>query len=282
MWRRAAGVTRLLGAGALAIVCACGRVSYEGQGRAGDAAADAAFDGGESDTGPGGANDAAIDAPLDAVAGPLDCAARFPTALVCDAFDAIDPAWFQVREPPGAGGIVELDDRIFRSAPASLHTVAGPTGPSSSKLVGSFLDNRLSGDLYVRGWYRIAQPAYGVTLLHVVDTVSPFPGLVVQVTEGSAVNVFSTIEPGSGAIGGSVPMETWFCLQLEVHIHTNVGTARVLVDGVEVSALGPTSTVPTNGFMDIHAGIFVNETHPSAIDLWVDDLVADVVPVPCD
>lgn len=272
---------------ALLLSSACGRVDYDGQGPGADASADAdalAPDAHGADASADASADAASDAPpdgaVDAGVPPLDCS-RFPTAIVCDPFETLRPEWSIVTWPAGAPGVVEIDASTFRSGAASLHTRGGPA-IASMKLVGKYLGGITSGDLHVRGYYRLGAPVYGVSVLHVVDDVDPFPGLVVEIVDGSSVHLFSTIDGRSGTAGGTVPIGVWFCLQLEIHVDAAAGTVRMLVDGTEATTLGPTSTVPANGYSDVHAGIFVNLTQEAPVDLWVDELIADTAPVPCD
>jgi len=252
------GFSGLQGAIVAAIAAvACGRVGFDEA--SGGADASSSFDGTNPDARPSPA-----------------CATTYNNALFCEDFETDLTKWFPNVD--GANTIVR-DTAFARSGSSSAHARAVELG--AARLIASALGGASSGTLYIRLYQWVPQAAVieDVSLIHLVSNMNPYPGMVLALRNEQEFTVLSTINATTGATSVlPMPRGRWACIQGRIEIAAN-GNVTTRIDGTD-AATYVGNTVTLNGYRDFHVGIYVNTGPP--IETWVDDVVIDSAPVPCD
>ena len=148
-----------------------------------------------------------------------------------------------------------------------------------------------SGSIYLRSYVYVPSSAVldTVVVLGMSEIDSPFGGITVALkAEGTALDVHPE---GAGknailvtpATPFHLPRNRWNCVQLTIGISATQGTVQLKVNGtVAVQNETPMATLPGAGYKGLSAGIIYTDPLQPAIDIYVDELVADTAPIPCD
>lgn len=207
---------------------------------------------------------------------PVASCLAYSAAILCDDFETGLGAWFTVVD--GANEVVR-DTGFSRSGTASAHFLATESG--SARLIATGLGDITSGTFHARyyQWVPSATVIENVSMLHVVSDVLPFPGLIL-IADTDGMYIQATIDSTFGPeVPMGVPRDKWVCIQATINVSTT-GSAAVALDGIPSATFTGNTLPPPNGFSDIHIGAFLVQSQP--VETWVDDVVVDRAPIPCD
>jgi hypothetical protein len=238
------------------VLGACGRVGFD------PLLGTAPGDGGSAD---------ATDAPV------MATCASYPSAFLCDDFEAGLGEWFEVVD--GSNSVVH-DTGFSRSGTASAHFLAPDSG--SSRLIASVLGGIASGTLHVRfyQWVAASVVIESFSILHLVSDVNPFPGVVLNAdTDGMFIQGTIDTTTGPDALT-PFPRDSWVCVQATITVAMTNGTVVTFLDGAPSATYTGNTLAPPSGFTDVHIGAFLLQSQP--VDTWIDDFVIDVAPIACD
>jgi hypothetical protein len=76
--------------------------------------------------------------------------------------------------------------------------------------------------------------------------------------------------------------DKWTCLQVQMTISASQGAVRLTVDGEVAAVITPIPTLPASGYRSVTAGIVYSDPDQPPIQLFVDEVVADTSPIPCN
>jgi hypothetical protein len=218
--------------------------------------------------------------------GESNCYDALEARPVCQGFEQpiVEPWW-----EAGENGTVNLT-----SAPTYIGdgALAAHAMMGQARFVGrlAWPSGIRSGSIYLRAYVYV--PASAVIDTAVVLGMSeidfPYGGVTVALKDtGTALDVHPE-GAGKNAILVTrptpfhLPRNRWNCVQLAIGVSAE-GSVRLTVNGtVAIQSEGPLATLPGLGFRGLSAGlIFTDELQP-AIDVYIDELVADTSSIPCD
>ncbi len=241
-------------AGALVVVCACGRIGFAPD----DTASDAAL----SDASTPDATQVACE--------------DLPGILFCDSFENVTKLGTAETTAPG---FVRIDgERVFRGE-TSLHART-TQAPEASWAIGGVLPSIESGELYAR-WYLYfpsSNPARSIATIHLIGSITPFFGVIFGATEG-AIDVSASKDDALDISDVPMPLDRWFCVQLRMTIGSSA-TVETWVDGTPAARLDNVDTQPMGGIANVHAGLFTAVVG-GINDLWTDELAIGAQPIDC-
>lgn len=240
----------------LAVLCACGRIGFDGHGTSPPDGS------GSGSDGPGSSEVACED---------------LPGILFCDGFESGSMLDFSEATPPS---FVAVDaEQVYRGQ-AALHART-TRGGEPAWLVGTVLPGLTSGELYAR-WYHYypsSAPSRTWASIHIISNTPPHRGVVFGTTNG-AVEVLATQNMDFHTSTVIIPFDRWFCVQMRITIGT-AGSVATWIDGIPAARLDNVVTRPTAGDIEnVHAGMF-NADPVGANDLWTDELAIGTEPIDC-
>jgi hypothetical protein len=222
-----------------------------------------------------GAPDGGPDAATDADAGRAEpCFSRYDDVITCDDFEI--PGFAGWRRS-GVGTIVEASrgtDRAIR--------VQTPSGTRGALLLQDVDPPLTDGLIYMRLFVRepstVDQTTY-VVLANLSDSMASTDlKMGLESMHRSQVGA-----PGAFDQGGTIPLDTWFCMELEASIAApgSTGYARLYVDGTLVVEVpeGTDTDVP-GGYALLQVGIASGVGNPD-ITVDLDDFVLARSPIGC-
>jgi len=217
------------------------------------------------------------DGALPADAKPVPACSAYQNALFCDDFEGGDLSkWFLNLD--GSNTVVH-DTAFTRTGSGAAHSRAVETG--AARLIATVLGGATSGTFYARFYQWVPQGPVidDISLVHFVSNVSPYPGVVLALRDDQEFTLLSTINSTMGATTLlPLPRASWACVQVRLEIGTS-GTVTSWLNGAVVATYAG-NTVTPNGYRDFHIGVYVSSGPP--LDAWLDDVVVDAAPVPCD
>lgn len=212
------------------------------------------------------------------------------TGALCDGFEAGGVAGFWTSTQQT--GMLSIDTaRAYRGA-SSLHVhndafaATGGTGSDVRLSETTTLGGSPPADIYVRAFLFIPSlPANPVQLVTAVSSMTPYPGVGVNMDQGH-VATYDSVSGGS-YLSSSVayPLDKWFCMQWHVHLAADAtGYEQVFIDGQEVTAVhGSEPTEPAAGLdvISIGTSFYAPPNANQAFDLWVDEVEIGTSPIQC-
>jgi hypothetical protein len=216
------------------------------------------------------------------------CYERFANRPVCEGFETplAEPPWWTIEE---GGEITQA------AAPAHVGggaLAARSVGSGGYAFIGrQAYDNVRSGSLYLRSYVYVPHgtPLTGVIVHGMSEEQPPYGGVSILLDDtGVSVDVHP-LGPGVSPVfvksDPAIPLrrDQWNCLQLELVISPAQGSVRLRIDG-QVAAMSPPTlaTLPATGYRHVSAGVVYSDPKQEPIELFVDELVADTVQIPCD
>ena len=289
----ALGAAYVLGLGA-----GCGRLGYEllvlesglvldggtlaSGGGNGSMAADSSVVGGSATTpeaGPGGESNSA-----ETDSGVLSqCPERFSQALYCEGFEQGLGAQ-STSELQSSGAVAISSERVFLGDFA-FHASGGAGDVARVRVNFPSVSD---GEIHARAYFYVPSTTaldetvvllalHGSSVLsgnRVSADLQPIQRLGLAVT--TADQTYSAPE-------GSLPLDEWFCLELTVQIDgSRNGTVALLLNGIAIAqSESGIDTLPETGFVTLLTGI-TESANTSSLDVYVDELVLDTIPIGCD
>jgi len=252
-------------------------------GGASDAGVDAG-DPGPADTGsaPVDSGPAEMDAPQIEVDAGLDdtsCDDIYAGAIFCDGFESGDfMRWSSSMVTAGAMATL-VDTPVYRGARAMNGTAPIAGG---SAWVRKLLSPAIaSGEIHLRAYVYLPST---VTLSVVVE--------ILTIGNGGDVHTHMALDPDgrvtliSGptySTGLIMPRDRWVCAQLSVVVDPALGRAALALDGMPAGFVNDIPTVPsTGGYPEFGVGLWQGALATTDIGVYVDEVVLDDAPVPCD
>jgi len=228
--------------------------------------------------------DAAPPVPVGDSACYLELAAR----LLCEGFETEleDPPWYPVEQlgeiasigMPTRRGIGALAARAYDSGG---HGFVGRAALPDLKV----------GTLYLRSYLFVPSgtPLIGVAVHGLSEENEPYAGISIVLRDEAFLVDVHTVAPGVDPVFVSttppvtVRRNHWSCLQLEIAISATQGSVKLSVDGeIAAASTAPIATLLAAGYHGVSAGVVYTDSDQPAIELFVDELVADTSPIPCD
>jgi hypothetical protein len=256
-------------------------------GSAGDSSKDAGGEGGGGTGNAGsGMSGSGGSTPIDPTPGESKCYAEFSGALICEGFEANAlPAAWEKNQATGSVARVANPVHVGIGALEGKVTSAGGVGFLSRGGVGSIQAGKLYARVYV--YVPAGAPLKGVTVLYLGGE----PGAVsVLLIDTGVVVVVQPNGDGTGEVvahGGVNPYvisrNAWHCMQLEIGIAATTGSVRLTMDGDKVAVnQGGLDTLPTGGYKNVATGITYSDAAQQGVSVFIDELVVDDQPIPCD
>jgi hypothetical protein len=236
------------------------------------------------------------DASADVVGGPIEdaaapgplgissCYETYATRSLCDGFEAaVGPAWTSQRK----------EGQVAQSA-AQTRVGAGALRASTDVQGGYAFVTRpvfatlTSGTLHLRSYLFVPSgvPIRGIVVHGLAEARPPWGGVSIRLDDSGFELDVHPKEPGVDVMfvratpAVAVARDRWMCLQLEVAIG-QAGSVRLQVDG-QLAARADLPTLPGTGYQGVSAGIVYSADEQAPVTVWIDELVADRQPIPCD
>jgi hypothetical protein len=215
------------------------------------------------------------------------CYDKFQSRLACEGFEAeLAAPWWPGLEL----GAVSRSARPTHVGDGALRAVT--TAANGHAFAGRPTFARLtSGTMYLRSYVFVPSgvPLNGVVVHGMSEELAPYGGVSILLSdqrlkldvhpEGPGVNPVFV----DGESGLTLPRDRWNCLQMQVSISPTGGAVRLSVNGkVAVESVGTLRTLPASGYWGITAGIVYMDPKQAPLELFVDEVVADLAPIPCD
>jgi hypothetical protein len=206
---------------------------------------------------------------------------------LCDGFESGIAGFWSTTQ---TAGVLSIDTARAYRGQGSLHVHnnafnAGAT--SDARLSESTtLNGTTPSDVYVRAFlYLPAAAVDAVQLMTMVQSVSPYLGVGINMDQGD----FASYDSVTGGVylksAVSVPLQRWFCVQWHTHLATDsTGYEQLFVDGQEITAVHgaePTQPSPAQAVISIGASFYNPATASPAFDLWVDEVAIGSSPIQC-
>lgn len=202
------------------------------------------------------------------------CADRFPTAVVCESFDApLSAPWTQ-----GDNGRATVNRTTARyaSGGGGVQVHSDPDGYASFRR--SISPAITSGTVHVR-LYTFLPPGPDVSDWAVMVNLSDIAsGRKVSLDVAAGDRAQATAGPMGESVRGlpnSIPRDQWVCLELRADLGTGGGTGNLSVyaDGVELYSVRSPLVHAGGGFDNLWVGLRASSGNSGPIDAYMDELV---------
>jgi hypothetical protein len=228
------------------------------------------------------------------------------SALLCDGFECptLNPVWIPnttpgVGDAAGVSSSIAVDNLEVHSGRSALHLTVGPV--ASNAIGQAFLAEATTLPLtpmsaFVRAWFYVARTVEAsFPLMYYAQSGPPYDGSYIEVGGGggpaaAALTLVDFANAGPVDLGKTVPIGAWFCVEWEVDFAPQQ-QQRVWVDDgsgageQELTGFNRVqATVPSPPLAYFDLGPILYYPGPattSAIDVWVDDVVADTQRIQC-
>lgn len=207
------------------------------------------------------------------------------TALVCDGFTqtTLNPRW----TPDFTSGAIMVDAQRSYRGTSSLHastsTITSATTNPHASIVSYDGLGTVTGIVYAREWIYIPATFPTVEFAQVMNFADDAGlGISLGTRDGFLVNNDYTSGMYKQSTTVPLPVGRWACFQMEMP-SGSTATARVFVDGVEVSDIAITRTSTQPRPTHVYVGLTWIGTLSSlpASEVWIDELVIDSAPTTC-
>ncbi len=208
--------------------------------------------------------------------------------LVCEGFETTprDPPWWTIEQ---SGELTHTGTRthVGIGAIAARSLVSG-----GNAFVGRVAyPNLTAGTIYLRSYVYVPSgvPLQGVIVHGLSEESAPHGGVSIRLEDTGVSLDLHPRGPGvmplfiSAAPAIVFPRDQWNCLQLQLTISASQGSVRLTVNGqVAAASTGPLATLPASGYRGVSAGIVYSVPDQLPVQLFVDEVVADTAPIPCN
>jgi hypothetical protein len=231
--------------------------------------------------------DASVVGEADAPASPAPSRCTATTGLLCDSFEsgAPDPRW--APDVDAHGSLAVDPSRAYRGT-HSLHVHTDAIGPGQASLTSRLEETTtfpVTSTLFVRAFVFLSGSPPENSSLHLFDmSGEKTSGGVEFGPSGEWVWINDFFLPGSSARSTSTkfPLNRWVCLEAQVDQSSSRGTARVLLDGTEITdARLSAATLAPLGHLAIGIDFYEPPALP-AYDAWFDEVLVAAEPTTCD
>ncbi len=212
-----------------------------------------------------------------------ECAALYSDALLCDGFED----GIVLNTDMRACGSLEVASSPVFEGVSSLHARAAST--YCLALVYGAFPPETTGNLYFRAYYFLPSGSMtGLVKLAAFrgwNTNTELAELDVDfnVRQGGIVEIHSHANGGDyQSSPGKVSENSWFCLQGSVLISDTAGIATLGINGTTVLNVEGLDTRPPSGISLADFGIGWTQDGVFPMDVYVDNIVVDTSPVPCN
>lgn len=242
-------------------------------------ARDAGADAGAEPTDAGLDAPSPVDAGADSGPSPIDCGSGIAGLLACNDFEAGIGSW-AIEEVTGT---VTVADTMASGGARSLHGVT--TAAEGQAAVSESFTATSSGQLWFRGYYYVPSSlALTGTLSFVYawqNDGMTYPGVSAGIDAPGRAYVW-TPSGGYAAGMGTVPRDTWLCVEVGIVISGTAGEVIVRFDGVEVQRVTGIDTHFGGAYDRITAGLERAGAALPAAELYADDIALATSPIGCD
>ncbi|HUS63852.1 MAG TPA: hypothetical protein VMZ28_04875 [Kofleriaceae bacterium] len=214
---------------------------------------------------------------------PLDtsCGDQLVGAALCEPFE--DPALVGMYRRETHGEISVGDQQVYRGGGALRATTVPGEVPSEAQVGATVFDGVGAGVVQARAYVYVPSSVAvtEVSILGLSEKDAPYHGASVALTADGAVRLDVTAAASNTTSAYELPRDRWVCLVLEVAVGAS-GSAAVHVDGATRVFAQDIDTLPAGGYESVTAGILWAPEGQGPAEIFVDELVADTGPVPCD
>jgi hypothetical protein len=256
---------------ALASLSACDLSVNGRQGAVLDAGGDEA-DGGPSDR-PDGA--AAVTA----------CAA-FSGARYCEAFE--DPELPEMWRTE-ISGVVSVDPTLTYRGDGALRARIDETiDPDNQAHAIAHAGHRVfesveQGTLRTRAYVYVPSSSSGeMTFLALSEDAEPYEHVSTGLDVDGTLRIDALTASHRESSDFLVPRDRWLCVELAIDVDAAAGSATVKVDGVARVVATGLDTRPGGGYDNVIAGVGWAPSAQTDAEVYLDELVVDSGPTPCD
>lgn len=231
------------------------------------------------DADPGDSPDAcgACSAGMSCIAGRCveECSGTFASSLSCNGFE-------NGLSNLGTNAGVSTASAPVHTGTTSLRTESSGSGVTS-RAVFPIAPTQATGDLYFRAYYYIETPP--------TDGLIKLAGFESSADNDVDINLFPDRsfdfyfhEMGGARVRGGpnhAQFDTWLCIQVALTLSNTTGSVALRVNDMpELSSPADRDTRTASGVDRATVGIAWSETASTTV-VYVDDVVIDTVPVPC-
>lgn len=208
-----------------------------------------------------------------------ECITLYGDALACTGFETANSYTAIVDATEEA--TVSLSSVQAHSGESAVHCTTNAAGSWASTLYPFAPIS--SGTIHLRAYFFV--PAGSITGRINVITVEAAEILNIDVNFNSDLEVEAFFHSDGSRYQSSasvIPEGQWFCLQTAVQVHDSAGAVEVWLDGQpQLATPADKDTLPDTGIAEAELGISWTEAGQTVAELFVDDVVIDTNPVPC-
>jgi hypothetical protein len=213
-----------------------------------------------------------------------DGCAEHADALLCSGFEKPDLSDFSRVITVNHAQVEQTRERSFQGNGA-LH--AQSTDQESAAVVAKDFPAVKDGDLYLRAYIYVPDgletQTMNILFLGDIATPDPFKGTDFNLLDGALQTYSPQDHPDrftSTAL--TIPRDKWFCFQVHMVVSKDAGAVTINVDGDVALDEKDMNTRPDAGVHLLRIGIDWSSMQTDPFDYYVDDLVLDTAPIPCE
>lgn len=217
-----------------------------------------------------------------------ECETTYNNALVCTGFEG--GISLDTHNISADGGTLEIVTTPAYKGKAALH--ASTVGDRDYANVSGVFDPLFTNAVYFRAYYFIpAGEITGAVKLAAFEGFDPTldgDELNVDFMVGQAGNFYVYLhEPQQSPTGlisrnGLMPTDKWFCLRGGVEISDTAGSVVLAIGREEAVNAANLDTLSANGISWADFGVGWTDGVTNSVDVYIDDIVVDTSPIPCN
>ena len=197
--------------------------------------------------------------------------------------------WDAVRASEGAASVVWVESGAFRGQGASRHSLdASDVNTIEARLQRSFL---ISEDIFLQAMIRIPDLVLNSGVIVLLELFPQTEGSTKKVSldykKDGRVQIVSSALGGvttseSKALGEHLGNGEWVCLELHLHLNSEAGYARALLDGTELARTPFGDTVSPSPADTLLIGpLFFDHSAGDGVRVDIDEVRLTTAPSPC-
>lgn len=199
--------------------------------------------------------------------------------MFCESFEEAAMLLFSYADAPSF--VVTDDTRSYRGARALHAKTTRASEPAW--LFGRAMAGLTTGALHARAYLYVptAPAPQRIAPLHFVASTGPNNGAILQ-SSTSGVDVLSSEAGVGGTSNVLLPRDSWSCVQMRILISDTAGSIESWVDGIPAGRVDGVDTLPTDGYTNVHVGLYSYGPPAQTNEIWIDELVISETSIPCD
>lgn len=209
------------------------------------------------------------------------CDDLFRSALFCDGFESGSlSTWWELFTDSGVAEVVA--DPVYRGSGA-LGSRTSVTGDRTASITRDF-GTHSTGQIYARAYIYVPSSVSvsGLSLLIIGEDADPWHHIGFEIAPDDRAKIWFDEDQVQYFGSTPVPRDSWFCVQLRIDIANMNGEVECSIDGESVMTVGGRDTLPSAGYGLLNVGVAFAVPAQEPTTVFVDEVVLDTQPIPCD